>query len=157
MSPMRFQENEAPAAARPLAPVFTLVVVAAVLHAFLVGCGGKQQSSSSNSGSSGQTPATTATPAGGPGEAAPGDLGAKVYAQRCALCHGPQGKGDGPAAAGLNPKPRNHTDGVYMNSRTDEQLLEVIRGGKGAMPAWGKVLSEAEVQAALKHVRSLAK
>jgi len=72
------------------------------------------------------------------------------------LCHGPNGKGDGPAAAGLNPKPRNHTDGSYMNSRTDEQLLQVIRNGKGAMPAWGKVLSEEEIQAVLKHVRTLA-
>ena len=39
---------------------------------------------------------------------------------------------------------------------TDEQLLDVIRHGKGAMPAWGNVLSEAEIQAVLKHVRSLA-
>ena len=73
------------------------------------------------------------------------------------LCHGPEGKGNGPAAAGLNPKPRNHTDGTYMNSRTDEQLLEVIRKGKGGMPAWGSVLSEKEIQAVLKHVRTLAK
>jgi mono/diheme cytochrome c family protein len=32
----------------------------------------------------------------------------------------------------------------------------VIRGGKGNMPAWKDVLSEAEIQAVLKHVRSLA-
>jgi mono/diheme cytochrome c family protein len=56
----------------------------------------------------------------------------------------------------LNPHPRNHTDGAYMNSRTDAELLEVIRHGKGAMPAWGSVLSEEEIQAVLKHVRSLA-
>jgi len=156
LSPMRFQLNAAPVAARPLAPVFTAVVVAAVLHAFVVGCGGKQQSSSSNDASSGQAPSTTAAAGGTPGEAASDDLGAKVYAQRCALCHGAEGKGDGAAAAGLNPKPRNHTDGTYMNARTDGDLLEVIRIGKGAMPAWGKVLSEAEIQAVLKHVRSLA-
>ena len=44
-----------------------------------------------------------------------------------------------------------------MNSRTDEQLLEVIRNGKGGMPAWGKILSDEEIHAVLKHVRSLAK
>jgi mono/diheme cytochrome c family protein len=43
-----------------------------------------------------------------------------------------------------------------MNSRTDAELLEVIRNGKGAMPAWGSVLSDQEIQAVLKHVRSLA-
>jgi mono/diheme cytochrome c family protein len=156
---MRLHTNEVPVAARPLAPVFTTVVVTVILHALVVGCGGSQKSSSSSpgDGSSAQAPATTASATGGGEEAASGDLGAKVYAQRCALCHGPQGKGDGPAAAGLNPKPRNHTDGAYMNSRTDDELLEVIRNGKGGMPAWGKILSEAETQAVLKHVRTLAK
>jgi len=83
-------------------------------------------------------------------------LGAKVYAQRCALCHGANGKGDGPAAAGLNPKPRNHTDGAYMNSQTDAELLSVIHNGKGGMPAWRGTLSEREIRAVLVHVRSLA-
>jgi len=83
-------------------------------------------------------------------------LGARVYAQRCALCHGPSGKGDGPAAAGLSPRPRNHTDGAYMNSRTDAQLLAVIHNGKGGMPSWRGILSEREIRAALVHVRSLA-
>jgi mono/diheme cytochrome c family protein len=72
------------------------------------------------------------------------------------LCHGTQGKGDGVGAAGLDPKPRNHTDGTYMNSRTNDQLLEVIRNGKGQMPAWGNVLSDAEIHAVLGHVRKLA-
>jgi len=45
-------------------------------------------------------------------------------------------KGDGAGAAGLDPKPRDHTDGAYMNARTDDQLLEVIKNGKGNMPAW---------------------
>lgn len=82
--------------------------------------------------------------------------GAKVYADRCALCHGATGHGDGPASAALDPKPRNHTDGSYMNGRTDAELLDVIRNGKGAMPAWKEVLSEQEIDAVLKHVRSLA-
>jgi len=43
-----------------------------------------------------------------------------------------------------------------MNSRTDDQLLEVIRNGKGAMPAWKSILTDEQIHAALKHVRSLA-
>ena len=156
---MKRNPFDAPAPARPLAPVFTLLAVGTALWAILAGCGGKQQSSSTN-GSAAST-ATSAQPAAGTTQTAAGagggDLGARVYAQRCALCHGPAGKGDGPAAAGLNPKPRNHTDGAYMNSRTDEQLLAVIRNGKGGMPAWGKILSDEEIHAVLKHVRSLAK
>ena len=140
--------------ARPISAVAVLFAVATMGHALITGCGGKSEQSTdqTSGGTQTQTP-----PAGGatPG-AADGDLGSRVYVQRCVLCHGPGGKGDGPAAAGLDPKPRNHTDGSYMNARTDDELLQVIRNGKGAMPAWGSVLSEEEIQAALKHVRSLA-
>ena len=144
--------------ARPLAPVGYLFVVAILAHTMLVGCGGgaKQESTQQTQTETTPPPTTSATDTSASSSAAGGDLGATVYAARCALCHGPGGHGDGPAAAGLNPKPRNHTDGSYMNARTDEELLTVIRNGKGAMPAWGKILSEAEIQAVLKHVRSLA-
>jgi mono/diheme cytochrome c family protein len=162
---METQRSATPGKARPLALLGGLLVFAATTHALLVGCGGKSQDNTSTTTTDTSTTSSTGTPAI---NTAPSDttalaamdpvaLGNKVYQDRCALCHGPEGKGDGPAAAGLNPKPRNHTDGAYMNSRTDAQLLEVIRHGKGGMPAWGGVLSETEIQAVLKHVRSLAK
>lgn len=139
--------------ARPFAAFATLFALAIVSHALLVGCGG----SSSNQETNAQTSSTTETPAETPPAATSGTPdGAQIYAQRCVLCHGASGMGDGPGAAGLNPKPRNHTDGSYMNAQTDEALIEVIKNGKGAMPAWGTTLSDAEVQAVLKHVRSLA-
>ena len=149
---------------RPFLSLLTWLLVLIALASGAVASCGKSQNTAQNEPPSSTSanpppakPATEATnaPAAG-GQAQAGDLGAKVYAQRCALCHGPAGHGDGPGAAGLNPKPRNHTDGSYMNGRTDAQLLQVIHNGKGAMPAWGKVLSEEEIQAALKHVRSLA-
>ncbi|MGH6975300.1 MAG: copper homeostasis membrane protein CopD, partial [Stellaceae bacterium] len=40
-----------------------------------------------------------------PYDAASVDRGTAIYAQNCALCHGADGKGDGPAAAGLPIKP----------------------------------------------------
>jgi mono/diheme cytochrome c family protein len=43
-----------------------------------------------------------------------------------------------------------------MHSRTDEQLLTSIRGGKSAMPPWGKVLSDVEIRSALMYVREFA-
>jgi mono/diheme cytochrome c family protein len=157
---MNIPTSAAPEKARPLAPVAVLLVVAAVAYALVVGCGGSSQESGTQSSSS---QSTTETPAAQPAAdtaAMAGDplaMGKKVYMDRCALCHGTDGKGDGPAAAALNPKPRDHTDGAYMNSRTDEQLLEVIHNGKGGMPAWKGVLSEQEMQNVLKYVRTLAK
>jgi mono/diheme cytochrome c family protein len=142
-----------------------LVALGAALSLAIVGCGGKsaeQQNTSSTAApasSSPETSQTAATPAADQGDtshAAMVALGNQIYQQRCALCHGPGGKGDGPAAKGLNPKPRNHTDAAYMNSRTDAQLLDVIHNGKGNMPAWKNVLSEREMKAVLIHVRSLA-
>ena len=149
--------------ARPLAPLAAVLVVAVTVYAGMVGCGGSNQSSENTTTTTSSTtppPENTMSAAdtGGTG-AMTGDVaaGEKIYKQRCVLCHGPEGKGDGPGAAALNPKPRNHTDGSYMKTQTDEQLLHSIREGKGQMPAWGKILSEQEMHSVLAYVRSLAK
>ena len=39
--------------------------------------------------------------------------GKTLFAVNCASCHGNNGKGDGPAAAALNPKPRDFTSGFW--------------------------------------------
>jgi hypothetical protein len=36
--------------------------------------------------------------------------GKNIFTTVCSSCHGTDGKGDGPAATSLNPKPRNFTD-----------------------------------------------
>jgi mono/diheme cytochrome c family protein len=147
-------------AARPISVLAALIALATIGNALLVsGCGGKsQQSGSAESqppAQATQTQSTETPMTSGQTEGSAAD-GKKIYQDRCVLCHGADGKGDGAAAAGLNPKPRNHTDGAYMNSRTNEQLLQVIHDGKGAMPAWGSVLSEQEMHAVLRYVRSIA-
>ena len=101
-------------------------------------------------------PGTALVPAATPTPVADGSaLGAQLFAKRCVLCHGVDGHGDGVASKGLNPKPRNFHDQAYMKTRTDAQLLEVIRKGKGVMPRWEGQLSETEIQALLKQVRAL--
>ena len=47
----------------------------------------------------------------------------------CITCHGKSGKGDGAAAATLDPKPRNWTDKEWQASVTDERIRNVIRDG----------------------------
>jgi len=42
--------------------------------------------------------------------------GKEKYDQICASCHGPGGKGDGPAAAALDPKPRDLSDASPMST-----------------------------------------
>jgi len=143
--------------ARPVAVLAALVAAAALTNAVLVGCGGSGGGSEqmTQTEQPAETPAPAESSADG-GEMAGTVDGAAIYAERCALCHGAGGHGDGPAAAALDPKPRNHTDGEYMNARTNAELLDVIRNGKGAMPAWKDVLTEQQIDATLEHVRSLA-
>ena len=72
-------------------------------------------------------------------------LGAQIYAQNCAVCHGANGEGDGPAAAGLPKPPANlHADHVQANS--DGALFWIITHGKpnSPMPPWDDVLTEEE-------------
>lgn len=143
---------------RPLSIAALLVLIAACGNALLVGCGG---GASQNTEQTTQTTETTTPPATttetSTASADPLADGAQIYKERCVLCHGAEGKGDGVGAAGLNPKPRNHTDGVYMKTRTDEDLTDVITNGKGQMPAWGKILTEQQIQHVLAYVRTLAK
>jgi mono/diheme cytochrome c family protein len=58
-----------------------------------------------------------------------------IFAQRCAPCHGTDGRGNGPNAASLNPKPRDYTSRDWQKSVTDDELRKVIVGGG---PAVGK-------------------
>ena len=57
----------------------------------------------------------------------------KLFATRCAACHGPAGKGDGLAAAALTPKPRDFSDKEWQASVTDEYLEEIILKGGVAL------------------------
>ena len=43
-------------------------------------------------------------------------LGKRVFAQRCAVCHGPDGRGNGPAAPLMFPRPRDFSSGIFNTS-----------------------------------------
>ena len=57
--------------------------------------------------------------------------GAALYAEHCAACHGTQGRGDGPAAKGLDPKPSNFHDRERMAQRSLYGLYSTITLGVG--------------------------
>ncbi len=101
----------------------------------------------------------------GPSFAHAGDAaaGKAKYDSFCATCHGPLGAGDGVASAALNPKPRNFSDKTLMAAKTDEHLKKVIQGGGAAvglstsMPAWGSMLTVADVDNVIAYIRTMAK
>lgn len=54
---------------------------------------------------------------------------ATIFSTRCAACHGVDGKGDGVAAASLNPKPRAYSDQEWQKSVDDSHIAKVIVEG----------------------------
>lgn len=60
--------------------------------------------------------------------------GQALFAQRCAMCHGEKGAGDGALAATMpeGQKPRNLTTGANKYATDDAKLKEIIqKGGAG--------------------------
>ena len=111
-----------------------------------------------------------AAPAAAPAPTPGGDAVAaqaeaeKIFSERCVTCHGANGGGDGPASAGLVPKPRNFQDSAWQKTVSDEYIEQIVQyggsavGKSPAMPANPDLMSKPAVVAALRtHVRSLAK
>ncbi|WP_454260344.1 FTR1 family protein [Pseudoxanthomonas mexicana] len=82
---------------------------------------------------------------------------APLYAQQCAGCHGTQGRGDGPVAASLTPRPIAFTDTERAAQRSPLALYQVISQGLDgtAMTSFAH-LSEADRWALAFYVGSFA-
>ena len=89
------------------------------------------------------------------------EAGGKLYQARCSPCHGPDGKAATPTAQALTPKPRDHTDGAYMNQLSNEHLAKVIKNGGSSvgksqiMPAHPD-LNDQQIEDVIAFVRALA-
>src|SRR5213593_4775270 len=73
--------------------------------------------------------------------------GKATYELRCSPCHGNDGRGDGPAAQTITPKPRNFHDAAFWKARTLDQIRTVVREGKPEtlMAGFQGVLSDNEI------------
>lgn len=85
---------------------------------------------------------------------AAGPDGAALYKSKCASCHGADGSGMTPVGKSMKVRDLRSDE---VQKQTDVQLTDVIAGGKGKMPAYGKTLSTAEIQALIAHLRTLKK
>lgn len=83
--------------------------------------------------------------------------GKAVYAQTCATCHGAEGRGDGPGAAGLTPKPRNFTvaQGWKNGTKVEDIYRTLEEGLKGSSMVSYSDLSRRDRMALAHLVQSL--
>ena len=76
----------------------------------------------------------------------------------CFNCHGTDGGGNGPAAAKLNPAPRNFRHHGFWRHRTEGEIFWVIKHGSPgtAMIGFGPVLSDEEIWSVIQYERTFA-
>ena len=84
-------------------------------------------------------------------------LGATLYQQNCAPCHGPQGAGDGAQAATLAISPKRLDDAVAMRELAPAAAFHQAKYGSesGVMPAFAAFLNDQQIWQALAYAWSL--
>jgi len=88
--------------------------------------------------------------------------GQVLYKEYCAQCHGLTGKGDGPAASGLEPKPAIHANMPFEKLPID-YLYNVINHGGPAigkspnMPYWGLTIGQQGVADVIAYLKATFK
>jgi mono/diheme cytochrome c family protein len=80
---------------------------------------------------------------------------AKIFKTNCESCHGPQGHGDGPAGAALDPRPKDLSE--LQKVASDDYLFWRISEGKEgtSMVAWKGILTEEQIWQVISFIRTL--
>ena len=74
------------------------------------------------------------------------------FSQKCALCHGPEGKANVPMAKKMGARDLTSSEVLKLS---DIEIRKTIVEGKGKMPPYGGILGKEGVDAMVKYVRLL--
>jgi mono/diheme cytochrome c family protein len=77
-----------------------------------------------------------------------------TYKAKCAMCHGPDGKGE--TAMGKSMKVRSFAD-PEVAKMSDDEMGTAIAKGKNKMPGYEKSLKPEQIKEMVAYIRSLAK
>ncbi len=81
--------------------------------------------------------------------------GKDLYQKHCTLCHGIEGRGDGPAAKGLKQKPSNLV--AMSGMHQDGDVAWKIAEGRGAMLGFKKRLTDEQIWDLVNFIQNLKK
>jgi mono/diheme cytochrome c family protein len=85
------------------------------------------------------------------------DAVAKVFDEKCVVCHGEKGASNGPEASSLPKEPANFTNIKVMAKAKDGELFWKISKGRSPMPGYEAELSETERWQLVNYVRVLTR
>lgn len=76
-----------------------------------------------------------------------------LFGEECSVCHGKTGNAH--TFHGWLVGAQNLTEPKWQDAATDAEILNAIKTGPSVMPAFEKKLSETEIEALAKYVRTL--
>ncbi|MDD5643723.1 MAG: cytochrome c [Syntrophales bacterium] len=76
--------------------------------------------------------------------------GKSIFDDKCAMCHGTDGKGNGPAASSFNPAPKDFNTPAFWQDMTRTKIKDTIENGHGPMPAVD--LSSSQIKAVIDYM-----
>ncbi len=81
--------------------------------------------------------------------------GRKIFIDKCAPCHGENGKGDGPMASTFDPRPRDFCTPEFWQGNVDKKISDTVTQGKGQMIPVN--LNPDEIKAVTAYIKSSCK
>jgi mono/diheme cytochrome c family protein len=86
-----------------------------------------------------------------PGAALGQSQGQSLFNDKCAMCHGRDGTGNGPAGMAFSPPPANFTNPNFWQGDVKQKISHTITNGHGPMPAFTE-MSPSQIKAVIEYM-----
>jgi mono/diheme cytochrome c family protein len=76
--------------------------------------------------------------------------GQQIFNDHCAMCHGQDGRGNGPASSAFSPPPKDFHRASFWQGNVNQKITDTIENGHGPMPAVD--LSPSQIKAVISYM-----